>query len=176
MYSSRKQPYPNPPPPPTHPGGQRKIRGVGGGVQKGRNFRGGGGWLLEVSFRGLQVRLVSYQKLTAALLSKLSVILLLNYGFQRWYFIIGRLNFFSTAYAIDSCHRLINNFWGYSCNGITQYIVVFTVMCSRSKPSFWHMHFFNWNAATEVHSVFSYRWHHLCRLRYQPPCFSVTCR
>ena len=84
MYSSRKQPYPNPPPPPpTLHGGQWKFRGEGGGVQKGRNFRGGGGCLLEVSFRGLQVRLVSYQKLTAALLSKLSVILLLNHGFQR---------------------------------------------------------------------------------------------
>ena len=134
MYSSRKQPYPNNPPPPCTEG-NGNSEGKEGGVQKGRNFRGGGGWLLEVSFRGLQVRLVSYQKLTAALLSKLSVILLLNYGFRRWYFIIGRLNFFSTAYAIDSCHRLISNFWGYSCNGITQYIVVFTVMCSRSKPS-----------------------------------------
>ena len=47
----------------------------GRGSKKG-NFRGvgGGGWLLEVFSRELRVRLVSYQKLTAALLSKFSVI------------------------------------------------------------------------------------------------------
>ena len=48
------------------------------GQPKGRNFRGGGGQLLEVFFPVLRERLVSYQILTAALLSKLSVILLLT--------------------------------------------------------------------------------------------------
>ena len=61
-------------------GGQQKFRGEGGGVQKDAisEWVGGGGGLLEVFFRGIQVRLVSYQKLTAALLNKLSVILQLT--------------------------------------------------------------------------------------------------
>ena len=47
----------------------------GRGVQKTQFPRGWGGeWLLEVFSRELRVRLVNYQKLTAALLSKFSVI------------------------------------------------------------------------------------------------------
>ena len=67
--SSRKYPYPS------H-GGQLKFRREGG--SKGRNFRANGRWLFEVFFRWFRVRLVSCQKLTAALLSKLSDILLLT--------------------------------------------------------------------------------------------------
>ena len=51
-----------------------------GGGPKGHNFRGGwgeGGFLRSFS-GGVRVRLVSYQKLTADLLNKLSVILLLT--------------------------------------------------------------------------------------------------
>ena len=57
-------------------GGQRKFRGEGGA--KKTQFPRGWGQLLEIFFPGLRVRLVSYQKLTAALLSKLSVTLLLT--------------------------------------------------------------------------------------------------
>ena len=48
----------------------------GRGVQKRQFPRGwgGGGWLLEVFSRELRVRLVSYQKLTAALLSTFAII------------------------------------------------------------------------------------------------------
>ena len=52
--------------------GQRKFRGEG--APEGGNFRGSGGGGRGFSrsfFRGLQVRLVNYQKLTVALLSKL---------------------------------------------------------------------------------------------------------
>ena len=56
--------------PPTEGNGNSEGRGV----QKMQFPRGWGGWLLEVFFRELRVRLVSYQKLTAALLSKFSVI------------------------------------------------------------------------------------------------------
>ena len=57
-------------------GGQRKYRGEGGA--KRTQFPRGWGQLLEVFFPVLRERLVSYQILTAALLSKLSVILLLT--------------------------------------------------------------------------------------------------
>ena len=57
---------------------ERNGNSEGRGVQKTQFPRGWGGWLLEVFFRELRVRLVSYQKLTAALLSKFSVISLLT--------------------------------------------------------------------------------------------------
>ena len=61
-------------PPPSYGWKQRKFREEGGGgVPKWGNFRGGG-----VASRGLQVRSMSYLKLTAALLRKLSVIFLLT--------------------------------------------------------------------------------------------------
>ena len=61
-------------PSPSHGWKQRKFREEGGGGgPKWGNFRGGG-----VASRGLQVRSMSYLKLTAALLRKLSVIFLLT--------------------------------------------------------------------------------------------------
>ena len=68
------------------------------GAAKRTQFPRGWGQLLEVFFPVLRGRLVSYQILTAALLSKLSVILLLtffqnkNHCFHRCHFTKGRLN------------------------------------------------------------------------------------
>ena len=81
LCSSRKYPYP---PPHTHTHTHTHAEGNGNsegrrGVQKDAISDGVVG---EVASRGffpcLQVRLVSYPKLTTALLSKLSVILLLT--------------------------------------------------------------------------------------------------
>ena len=69
MCSSRKYPYS---PPPT--GGNGNSEGRRG--PKWGNFRGDGGGLSRSFFWGLRVRLVSYLKLTAVLLSTLSVTLL----------------------------------------------------------------------------------------------------
>ena len=55
--------------PPTERNGNFNGGGVG-------NFRRGGGGFSRSFFREFLVRLINYQKLTAALLSKLSVILL----------------------------------------------------------------------------------------------------
>ena len=60
-------------PSPSHGWKQRKFREEGGGVQKEAISEGVG-----VASRGLQVRSMSYLKLTAALLRKLSVIFLLT--------------------------------------------------------------------------------------------------
>ena len=48
-----------PPLPPVH-GGQREFRGEGGGGAKRRQFPRGGGFITEVFFQGICVRLVSY--------------------------------------------------------------------------------------------------------------------
>ena len=65
------------PPPAPHNGGQQKFRGEGD--PKTLNFSPGGGWLLDGFFPGTPlVKQVSFQRLTAALLSWLSVILLLT--------------------------------------------------------------------------------------------------
>ena len=60
-------------PSPSHGWKQRKFREEGGGVQNEAISEGVG-----VASRGLQVRSMSYLKLTAALLRKLSVIFLLT--------------------------------------------------------------------------------------------------
>ena len=65
--------YSSPSPSPSHGWKQRKFREEGGGVQKEAISEGVG-----VASRGLQVRSMSYLKLTAALLRKLSVIFLLT--------------------------------------------------------------------------------------------------
>ena len=84
----------------------------------------GGGGFLRSFFRRFRVRLVNYQKLTAALLSKLSVILLLtvfeikNLLFSSMIFYLRLAKFFLTAYPINSCHLLMNKF-----------LVVYRLLC-----------------------------------------------
>ena len=61
-------------PSPSHGWKQRKFREEGGGEVQNEAISEG----VEVASRGLQVRSMSYLKLTAALLRKLSVIFLLT--------------------------------------------------------------------------------------------------
>ena len=106
---------------------------------------GVGACFLRSFFRELRVTLLNYQNLTAALLSKLSVILLLmiflnkNYCFHQRSFIYRLLsNVFFTSCMINSCHQLMNKLlviYSCTCCCITQYFVVFIVMWSCSKPS-----------------------------------------
>ena len=79
LGSSRKYPYPSPPPPRPPTRKATEIQREGGGSQKDAISDGAvGGVASRGFFPCFQVRLVSYPKLTGALLSKLSVILLLT--------------------------------------------------------------------------------------------------
>ena len=113
LCSSRKYPFPTPRPPTME--GNRNSEGRG--IQKHSiSHQVGVGFLMSFSRDAISKTGEFSKTITAALLSWLSVILLLNGLLKqellfssRIFYLRSAEGFFFTAYAIDSqCHRLVN--------------------------------------------------------------------